>query len=379
MKIIKKIIFNLIIPLLILGAGFLLFKKMKAAKKPPQKVKIEKRIPSVKIRQFQKLNESISIKENGVIYFPDEVNIVPRVNGNIVKLSDKLYIGGFIKKGELLAIIEQSDYRLNIETAEAEVLNRQTLLEKEEEEARLAKIEWDIYKKSHPNATPSKLRLRIPQVNSAKAGLKAAKANLKRAKLNLSRTYIKAPFDAKVKMKNVSLGQYVAPGSIIAKLQGIEKAYARVYLKDEDISFIDDVFNNKSNVEITFTQGGKVIRRKGKIISYGTELDPRTKMLEAIIEIKNPYQDKSVPIISGTYITATIKGKEESGIFKLPEDAIFENQVYIYDNGYLKIKKIKYLKQEGKFVILKGITENDKIIITPVVDVVNNMKIELEK
>ncbi len=379
MKIIKKILLNVIIPILILGVGFFLFKKMKAAKKAPKKVKIEKRIPSVKIEKFKKLNENIIIRETGIIYFPDEVNIIPRVSGNIVKLSPKLFIGGFVKKDELLAVIEQSDYKLNIETAEAEVLNRQTLLEKEEEEAKLAKIEWDIYKKTHPNATPSKLRLRIPQVNSAKANLKAAKANLKRAKLNLSRTYIKAPFDSKVKFKGVSKGQFVAPGNIIAKLQDIEKAYAKVYLKDEDIKFIDDVFNNKSDVEISFIQGGKIIKRKGKIISYATELDPRTKMLEVIIEIKHPYKDKSTPIISGTYITATIKGKKENGVFKLPEDAIFENHIYIYNNGFLKIKKIKYLKQEGKFVIIKGITENDKIIITPVVDVVDNMKIKLEE
>jgi len=221
------------------------------------------------------------------------------------------------------------------------------------------------------------LRLKIPQVNSAKANLKAAKANLKKAKLNLSRTYIKAPFDAKVKNRKVSKGQFVSQGTIIATLQGIERAYAKVYLKDRDLVFVTDIFNNKLDTEITFNSGGKEVRRNGKIISYSSDLDPKTKMLEAIIEIKNPYENKNIPIISGTFITAKIIGKKENNIVKLPESVIVEDKVYIYDNGNLKIKTVEVLKQYDKLVYVKGITSNDKVIITPIVDVVNNMKLEL--
>lgn len=377
MKIIKKILLNIVIPILILVVGFLLFKKMKASRKAPVKVKIENKIPVVKVKNFNKLEENIIVNEDGVAYFPEQVNLVPRVSGNIIKISDKLFIGGFVKKGEVLAIIDQQDYKLNIESAEAEVLNRKTALEKEEEEAKLALIEWNIYKKSHQNAKPSNLRLRIPQINSAKANLNAAKANLKRAKLNLSRTYIKAPFDAKIKSKMVSFGQFVGPGTIIAKLQGIEKVYIKVYLRDNDIAFIDNIFNNKLDVEATFKLGGKSYRRKGQIISYNSELDPRTKMLEAIVEIKNPYKDKSAPIIGGAYANISIKGKKEDNIFKLPEEVVFENQVYIYKDEHLLVKKINILKQEGSNLMVKGITEKDKIIISPVVDVINGMKVKL--
>jgi len=375
MNIIKKILFNLVIPALILVGGVVLFKKMKASKKPPQKIKIERKIPAVEIKHFKKSDENLIIKESGIIYFPDTVNLIPRVTGNIVKLSDKLFIGGFIKKGDVLAIIDQQDYRLNIETAEAEVLNRETALQKEKEEAKLAKVEWDIYKKANKNAKPSNLRLRIPQVNSAKAFLKSAKANLKRAKLNLSRTYIKAPFDAKVKNRNVSIGQFVSQGTVIASLQGTKRAYARVYLRDEDLGFVSDIFSNKLNVEITFNSAGKEVRRKGKIISYGAELDPKTKMLEAIVEIKDPYKDET-PIISGTFVTVTIVGKKENDIVKLPEEVVVENKVYLYNNGHLEIKEITILKQYDRELLVKGIKESDSVIISPVVDVVNNMKVE---
>ena len=64
-------------------------------------------------------------------------------------------------------------------------------------------------------------------------------------------------------------------------------------------------------------------------------------------------------------------------IFKLPEDIVMENQIYLYENGHLKVKKINVLKQEGKFLIVKGITENDDVIVSPVVDVVNGMQVKL--
>jgi RND family efflux transporter MFP subunit len=379
MKIIKKILFNVIIPVLILAVGVFLFKKMKAGKEAPKKIKIENKIPVVKIKSFKKINENIIIKENGTISFPDQVSIVPRVSGNIIKLTDKLFIGGFIQKGDLIAIIEQSDYILNVEAAEAEVSNRETALEQQEEEAKLAQIEWDIYKKNHPKAKPSNLRLKIPQVNTAKANLNAAKANLKKAKLNLSRTYIKSPFDAKVQSKNVSLGQYVAPGTNIAVLQSTARAYVKIYLKNQDISMIDNLFDKETDVEVSAVLGDKKLVKAGKIISWGASLDSRTKMLEVIVEIKNPYEDQSFPLISGSYVSVSIKGKEIKDVFRVSENIVIDNNIYIYDNGALKIKPVDMIKQIGNELVIKGITQDDKVIITPIVDVVNNMKVELEE
>ncbi len=344
MKTIKKILLNVFIPLIIIIIGVMIFKKMKSLKLEPKKISIESKIPIVKIKKFKSSNEKIKIQENGIIYFPDEVTLIPRVMGKIIKISDKFFMGGFVKKGEIVAVLDPQDYLLNIEMSKAEVLKSKTMLQKELEEAKIAKMEWELYKKENKNAVASPLRLRTPQVNSAKAILKAAKANLKKARLNLQRTYIKSPFNAKVKAKFVSIGQFVSVGSKIGILQSVEKAYVKIYLKNSDLVYLPNIFKGNSKVTIKYKFAGKKIQKEGHIISISSELEPRTKMLEVIVELKNPNSTSDKPVISGSYVDVEIEGDESKELFRVPENVVHNNKIYIYENGLLLVKKILWVR-----------------------------------
>ncbi|MBN2694413.1 efflux RND transporter periplasmic adaptor subunit [bacterium] len=379
-KLAKIVFFNVIIPITLVFGGVTAFQKMKASRPKPKKIAIDKKIPIVKVENFQPMKKQIEVKEFGSIYMPDEIEVLAKVSGDLVKLSEKVYLGGELKKGDIIAIIEQTDYKLALESAEADVLNKKTLLLQQEEEGKIAKAEWELYKSKNSNAEPSQLRLKIPQIESAKANLKASEANLKKAKVNLERTIIKAPFDAKISQKYATQGQFLSIGSKIVKLQSQENIYIKLQLKESDMALLNNILNNKDavNVLVSTKFANKLVEKKGKILSIGAELDSITKMIQVIIEIENSTKEDSFPLVSGMYSEVTIFGDIFENLFVLKEDYIKQNRVYIYNNGILQIKDIDVIYQNGNDVFIKGISQNDKIITTQIIDAVNGMKLEIE-
>ncbi|MDE1082334.1 hypothetical protein OS115_27940, partial [Klebsiella pneumoniae] len=73
--------------------------------------------------------------------------------------------------------------------------------------------EWDRIKDDSNQVIPSQLYLRKPQLAEKLARYRAAQASEKRAKRNLERTYIKAPYNAIISERTISLGSVVNPGS----------------------------------------------------------------------------------------------------------------------------------------------------------------------
>ncbi len=379
-KIVKIIFFNVVIPITLIFGGVTAFQKMKANKPKPKKIQVDKKIPFVKIENFSPIKKQIEIKEFGTVYMPDEVEIIAKVSGDLVKLSEKVFLGGEVKKGDIIAVIEQIDYKLALESAEADIMNKKTTLLQQEEEGKLAKEEWSLYKSKNKTAEASLLRLKVPQIEAAKANLKASEANLKKAKVNLERTIIKAPFDSKISQKYATQGQFLSAGSKIVKLQSQEKIYIKLHLKESDIALLSNLFRNKESVKVKVSTkfANRVVEKIGKVVSIGAELDKVTKMIEVVVEVDKYSDEDNFKLVSGMYSEVTIFGDEFDNIYVLKEDYIKQNKIFIYNNGALEIKDIEVIYQDGSDVFVKGVSQNDKIIITQIIDSVNGMKLEIE-
>lgn len=168
------------------------------------------------------------------------VQVAPKVSGQIVNV----YINDnqAVKAGDLVAQIDDADYKVRLEQAEA---NYQSALKSQniakanlsavESEIALAKKDVDRYTKLYETGSVSKQTLdnaitkyegikarqenaeqailTKEQSNVADADIKALKAIRDQAQLNLSYTKIYAPQDGTVSNKRVEKGAYVQVGS----------------------------------------------------------------------------------------------------------------------------------------------------------------------
>lgn len=146
-----------------------------------------------------------SIEVTGSTQSSNTVNLVARVTGYLQSVNFK--DGSFVKKGDLLFVIEPAPYEANVRLAEATVEQQQaTLTQATAEYARQQRL-------IKQNATSvSQVENWRAQRDAARAAIDEAKANLDLARINLSYTRIEAPFDGRIGRHLVDPGNLVGPG-----------------------------------------------------------------------------------------------------------------------------------------------------------------------
>ena len=107
--------------------------------------------------------------------------------------------GSRFKKGDVIARIEQTDYRLAVAGERSRVEQAKLNLTIEKERELDAQREWELL--GNEGDAPE-LASRKPQLRLAELGVEAAEAGLERAELSLARTVLKAPFDCIVKQNS---------------------------------------------------------------------------------------------------------------------------------------------------------------------------------
>ena len=144
-------------------------------------------------------------------------------------------MGGFFEAGDVLLRIDPYDYQQAVITGRSQLAQAELRLAQEEAEAEVARREWQDLGRGDA----SRLTLRQPQMEDARASVAAAKAALDRATRDLERADITAPYAGRVQSKEVDVGQFVNKGNTVARIYAIDSAEVRLPLPDEELAYVD--------------------------------------------------------------------------------------------------------------------------------------------
>mgnify|MGYP003310334200 FL=1 len=222
-----------------------------------------------------------SIASQGVISPESALALLSELNSKVDWISPSMETGSSFSKGDTLLILDKRDYELALITAESNVLNAEVNLEREKAESDLASKEW----KRVGAGAVSDLALRKPQLAQAKATLAAAQATLERAQRNLKRTVFIAPFDGRVRTKNVDPGATIFPGTALGNIYATESFEVRLPIADQDVPFMGLNFNGRKipeekQLDVELSLGNSIL--KGKVVRAEAEVDPMTRMLSIV-------------------------------------------------------------------------------------------------
>ena len=147
------------------------------------------------------------------------VNIVPQVSGQIVSINFKQ--GDFVKKGQVLAVIDKRPYQAAVMQAEGALRQSKAQLKidelKVERNRKLAKDNY-VDKQTFDSL--------VAQVEVDKGIVAVNEANLETAKINLQWCDITAPVDGKLGLYNIDLGNVVSAGtSTITTIEQVNSLY----------------------------------------------------------------------------------------------------------------------------------------------------------
>ncbi|MGB0370645.1 MAG: efflux RND transporter periplasmic adaptor subunit [Opitutales bacterium] len=361
---------KIILPILILlGAGgiyFLLSKPEKAPAQEPEPLP-PRRIETM-IAEAKDLN--LEIESQGFVRPRAESRLSAEISGKVVSTSASFYAGEFVEAGEVLVELESLDYEAALSRARARVAQEALALAEEEARAEQAGVDW----KRLNEGPASALTLREPQLENVRANLAAAEADLAQAKRNLERTQIRAPFDALVKSREVSEGQYLNPGAAVGMLYAIDFAEVRLPILSKDLPFLslpEGSSVSVSSVKLVSGEDGAAIAQPVSLVRTENVIDEANRVLYAVARVEDPYARSRFAdagnLRIGSFVTAFIDSMPLKQVYQLPRIALRGSSqlAVVSEESAIEIREIELLYVDEDYIYIRdGLRDGERVCLT---------------
>ncbi len=381
---------------ILVPVGFLLLSGLAAAALVRTRPEVETQevktlAPLVRVLTIEPENRTLDVHAQGTVLPRTETTLIAQVAGTVTATSPDFEAGGFFRRGQTLVKLDPRDYEVAVRRAKAQVAQAELQVELQEAEAQVAIEEWQEL--GAGEASP--LVRREPQLAQARAGLEAARAELAKAELDLERTHIRAPFTGRVRGKRVDLGQFLSPGTPLATIHATDYAEVRLPVADDQLGYLELPFTYRNadsedgpSVTLSARLGRHQHSWEGRIVRTEGELDSRTRMLNLVARVENPY-DRSAdaperpPLAVGTFVEAEIDGRMADGVFVVPRVALrptrrgMSEQVLIVDGeDRLRFRDVDILRLDGESAMISsGLTAGERVCVSPLDAAVDGMEV----
>ena len=160
------------------------------------------------------------------------VTMAPEVSGRIVEMP--LHDNQFVHKGDMLMVIDPTDYRIALDLAESAVLQAKATAENAQAEAERRRKLSDLAETIEDRQKHEAIAL------ATHAQHRQAVAQLDRAKVNLERTEIRAPVNGWVTNLLAQQGDYANVGQNIISIVNADSYWVDAYFEETQLASIHD-------------------------------------------------------------------------------------------------------------------------------------------
>lgn len=329
---------------------------------------------AIEAMRVQPQDYRVIVRSEGTVEPRTQSTLIPQVSGQIVEISPSFREGGFFEQGDVLVTLDARDYQLAIASAEAQVAQAESALEQEIAQAKVVEDDWRMLGKEAPE-----LGLRKPQIAAARAALLSAKAQLERAQVDLQRTRIRAPYEGQVLEKNVDVGQFVSPGTVLARVYATDFVEIRLPLSTRQLEFVNlpERFRDDAEaapgpvVHLKASVGRETWAWEGRVVRAEGAIDTRSRQLFVVAQVDDPYRrnaDDRPPLRIGQFVEAEIEGRVLEGAFVIPRAALRDgDRVLVVDEeSRLQRRPVEVAWTDGEdAVVVAGLEPGAVVNVTP--------------
>jgi membrane fusion protein (multidrug efflux system) len=264
--------------------------------------------------------------------------------------------GDRVKKGDILARIEEDDFRIAVERAEATYS--------------LTKAEYGRDKSIYDKGVIPTAALDTNRTNMQKA-----KADYENAKLLLSRTVITSPMDGIIRRMDAKVGLQLSEGDPIAEILEIDRMKGIIGIPESDVTAVRKL----ENVDLTVQAlDDRIITGKKHFLSPSPETAARLYNLE--LEINNSGGE----VLDGMFVRADVVKQQVDDTLTVPFYSVIsrndEQYVYVEEEGVAKKKKVSLgIMEKWMVQVTAGLQPGDKLLVEGHRDVEDNQKIKIIK
>lgn len=256
-----------------------------------------------------KLEQAASIRSyTGTVRPRYESDISFRVAGKIVERS--VNVGDNVKAGQLIARLDATDYRLDLESQEAELAaaktSRDSAVAAEKRQRRLKKNDW---------VSQAAVDQAIAAADEARARVDRAERALTEQRNQVAYTELRADHDGVVSTVVVEAGQVVTAGQVVARIARLDELEAVVSIPERHLN---DLKSATAVVEI-WPATDKTYELKLREVA--AEADPLSRTFQARFTIVNPGDDVRL----GKTIKLILSADDGKPVIRLPLSAVMND------------------------------------------------------
>jgi len=311
----------------------------------------KKETPPIKVDVLvaKENNFPSSVEVNGTVLSEDMVSLYSEISGRITFLN--LPDGEFVKQGTVLVKINDADLQAQLEQQNVAL----DLADKTE--ARLKKL---LAVNGVDQAT----------YDAALSEVDTRKANIKVLNAQIDKTVIKAPFDGKLGLRQVSLGAYVSPQTLLGSLSQSDKIKI-------DFS-VPEAYNSIIHIGDTVVVQENSSDEKVNAIIHAIE--PQINTTTRNVKVRAYLVSGS--IFPGTFVKVSLV--QNKNVVAVPSSAVIpdalSNQLAVVKNGKAVFENVETGSRNADMVEIKsGINPGDSVIVSGVLFVRAGAKVSVKK
>lgn len=268
-----------------------------------------------------------------------DAEVVARVGGQVMRLV--VEEGQRVRAGQLLAILDQRQLRL--EAAQAQ--------------AQFAKVESDYRRQVELH---QKGLIAAGAFEGSRFDLAQRRAAYELASLQLSYSELRAPFDGVVAERRVRTGQNVAAGTTAFRIVDNSRLRAQVFVPERQLERLRP--GQTALVSVDALPGRHFPAR---VALVSPTVDARTATFKVTLDVPDPRGD----LKPGMFARVGVVFEKRSRVLAIPGAALVENQaeptVYVIEAGRAAPRRLRLgLNDDGRVEVLSGLKGDEQIVIT---------------
>lgn len=274
------------------------------------------------------------------------VQVQAQVSGQIIAREFK--DGADVKKGDLLFRIDPRPYEAALASAKADLaLNQANFKRQEELKAKnvVATQDWDV----------------------AQANARKAEAAVFAAQTNLDFCYIKSPIDGRAGLRNVDVGNLVAPGSApLLTIMGLDPIYTDFTVAEPDLPLVRHYLNNPNLKVLTDAEDDNIGPRAGSLYFIDNAVQPGAGTVKLRAVTPNP--DHALWPAQFVKVRLILDVLKDAMLVPSSAVQIGQNGPYVFvvkGDSTLDLRQVKPgQNQEDRTVISEGVKAGETVVVS---------------
>jgi membrane fusion protein (multidrug efflux system) len=283
----------------------------------------------------------------------EETEIHPEVAGRVTGIYFKE--GANVSQGSVLVKLYDGDLQAQLKKLEVQLKVAQQTLSRYEE---LAKIQG----------------VSQQEVDLNRLSMNNIIADISIIKTSISKTSLRAPFSGKLGLRNISMGAYVSPATLITTLRKVSQLKMEFTVPEKYGTQM------QPGHMVSFSSEGSTKNYAARVIATENDIAEESRSLKVRAVVDKP----DAQLIPGSFVKVQIPLGKNDAALMIPSQAVIPKartkEVIVYRGGIASMETVTTgIRDSSNVEITSGLKAGDTIILTGLLTIKPKAKIVLGK